>query len=96
MRTVEEQRGELSLVSVPVRNDGSVGREERVEASFRESVRVILGEDEEINDIDDANAQVAAEVLLEKLSGGDDFLGELVSDTHEDDIRVDSLVGGVV
>lgn len=98
VRAVVEERGDLSRVAVVVDDDGGLGREERVEASLVKSMRVcaVRSENEEVDNVDDADTEVGAVVLLEESGGGDDFLGQLVADADKDNIGVDSLVDGVV
>lgn len=81
-----------------VENDGGIGREERVEAGLVEGVRVVTrgGKDEQVDDVDDADAEVGAKVAAEESGGLDDFLGELEADTDEDDVRLDTLVDRIV
>lgn len=56
----------------------------------------LAGENHEVDDVDDADAQVVAEVLAEDARRVDDLLGQLVADADEDDVRVDALVDRVV
>lgn len=62
------------------------------------SMRVVAlrREDKQVDDIDDPDPEVSAEVLAEERGGVDDLLGQLVADTDEDNVWVDTLVDRVV
>ena len=78
-----------------VDDDGNTGREERVEASFIESVRVIGSENQEVDDVDNSNPQIGTEILLELSGGTDNFGLKLESNSDENDIGVDTFVDRV-
>lgn len=59
-------------------------------------VLALAGEDHEVDDVDDTDAQVVAKVLAENARRVNDLLGELVADADEDDVGVDALVDRVV
>jgi hypothetical protein len=79
---------------VVVDNDGSPRREERVEPSLGERMRVFSDgrEHEQVDDIDDSNAKIGAKVLLEQRSGLYHLLREFKSNSDEDDVGFDALV----
>lgn len=78
-----------------VDDNGNTRREERVETSFVQGVRVIGSEDEQVDNVDDTNSEVRSEVLFELSGSRDDFGLELEPDTDEDDIGVDTFVDRV-
>jgi hypothetical protein len=78
-----------------VHHDRDSRREERVETSFVESVRVIRSENEKIDNVDDSDPQIGTEIFLELSSGADDFGLKFESNSDENDIGVDSLVDRV-
>jgi hypothetical protein len=66
---------------VVVDDDGHLGREERVEAVLVKSVRVFAAscQDEQIDDVDNTNAKVVAEILVKEGSGLDNLLGHFAA-----------------
>lgn len=78
-----------------INDDGTGGREERVESSLREGVRVFSnrGENEDVDNVNDSNAQVVAELFSKHRGCGDDFRRKFKPDSDKHDIRIDSVVG---
>ena len=93
VRPAEQQAFDLVAVSVVVEVNGTVGREEGVEVLVRESVRVsaFVFEDQEVGDVDDADAQARCE-SAEHGCCFDDFKGEFGADADDHDVWVETIV----
>lgn len=79
-----------------VHHDGRLRREQRVEARFRKRMRVIDAEDHEVDNVDNADAQVLAEPFLEQFGASEHLDGQLEADADEDNVRTDAVVGRVL
>lgn len=75
MGSIVKEGHELSGITMIVDNDRSLGREQRVEAGFVESVRMISdgSENQKIDHVDDPYSKIRAEILPENRSGGDNY-----------------------
>ena len=93
--TAEEERAELLRVAVVVEVDVLVGGEERVPVDVLERVWVAAGgrEDHEVGDVHDTDAERWRD-LAEESGGGDNLEGHLNTETDENDVGVDTLIGG--
>ena len=93
--TAEEERAELLGVAVVVEVDVLVGGEESVPVSGLEGVWVRAGgrEDHQVGDVDDTDAELWRD-LAEESGGGDNLEGHLNTETDENDVGVDTLIGG--
>ena len=89
----EQQALDLVAVAVVVEMYGAVAREEGVEVLVRERVRVsaFVFEDQEVRDVDDADAQ-ARRKFAEHGGRFDNFEGEFGADADDDDVGVESVV----
>lgn len=90
--------GSERALPVVVEDDRGAGREQRVEARLVERVRVVTRsrEDEQVDNVDDADAELGTKVAAEQRGGLDDLLRELEADTDKDDVRLNALVDRVV
>ena len=93
-RSPEQQAFDLVAVAVVVEVDGAVGREEGVEVFVRESVGVsaFVLEDQEVRDVDDADAEAGGQSAQHGCRF-DDFEGEFGADADEHDVGVQTVGG---